>query len=334
MISKKLILWWLSIILLLPLINNTFGQEEEEEEEEVVTEKPMLKANQLSSDFNFDGLFSIIDWNAGTDSISDLITIDPVEGGEPEAPTVVKVFTGPNDIIVAVRCFDKFPNDITAFSKARDSELAEEDHIVIVFDTFLDGRSGYVFAVNPSGARTDGLVIEQGEDVNIDWDEIWEAKTSINSEGWYAEFRIPIKSISFGKGLNEWGFNVQRRVQRLQETSRWSGAKRDHEIYQTNQAGVLTDLPEFDHGVGLSVRPSLVGRAQTISPDATTTDLEPSLDITQRIGPNILSALSINTDFAETEVDVRQINLTRFPLFFPEQRTFFLHGLDIFEFGL
>jgi hypothetical protein len=203
-----------------------------------------------------------------------------------------------------------------------------------VFDTFLDGRSGYVFAVNPSGARTDGLVVEQGEDVNIDWDEIWEAKTSIDEDGWYAEFRIPIKSISFGKGLTEWGFNVQRRVQRLQETSRWSGAKRDHEIYQTSQAGVLTDLPEFDHGLGLSVRPSLVGRARTISPGETEYKLEPSLDLTQRIGPNILSALTINTDFAETEVDVRQINLTRFPLFFPEQRTFFLQGLDIFEFGL
>jgi hypothetical protein len=292
----------------------------------------MLKANELSEDFKFDGFFNSAEWNAGTDSIADLITIDPEEGGEPEAPTVVKIFTSPNDIIVAVRCYDLFPNDITTFSKARDSELAEEDHVVIVFDTFLDGR--YVFAVNPSGARTDGLVVEQGEDVNIDWDEIWEAKTSIDEDGWYAEFRIPIKSISFGKGLTEWGFNVQRRVQRLQETSRWSGAKRDHEIYQTSQAGVLTDLPEFDHGLGLSVRPSLVGRARTISPGETEYKLEPSLDLTQRIGPNILSALTINTDFAETEVDVRQINLTRFPLFFPEQRTFFLQGLDIFEFGL
>jgi hypothetical protein len=332
MISKKLILWGLSIILLFPLISNTFAQEEEEEE--VITEKPMLKANELSEDFRFDGRFNLAEWSAGTDSIADLITIDPEESGEPEAPTVVKIFTSPNDIIVAVRCFDLFPNDITTFSKARDSELAEEDHIVIVFDTFLDGRSGYVFAVNPSGARTDGLVVEQGEDVNIDWDEIWEAKTSINEDGWYAEFRIPIKSISFGKDLTEWGFNLQRRVQRLQETSRWAGAKRDYEIYQTSRAGLLTDLPEFDHGLGLSVRPSLVGRAKTISPDDTEYKLEPSLDITQRIGPNILSALTINTDFAETEVDVRQINLSRFPLFFPEQRTFFLQGLDIFEFGV
>ena len=138
---------------------------------------------------------------------------------------------------------------------------------MIVFDTFLDGRSGYVFAVNPSGARFDGLVIEQGEDVNSDWDEIWEAKTSIDNNGWYAEFRIPIKSLSFGKDLTEWGFNIQRRVQRLQETSRWSGAKRDHEIDQTSRAGLLTDLPTFDHGVGLSVRPSITVRDRTLSPD-------------------------------------------------------------------
>ena len=333
MISRKLIFWWLGIALFVLCANNIFAQEEEEEEE-VVSEKPVLKTNELSEDFIFDGMFSLEEWNAGEDSISDLTTIDPVEGGVPEAPTVVKIFTNADYILVAVRCYDLFPNEITTFSKARDSELAEEDHVLIVFDTFLDGRSGYVFAVNPSGARFDGLVIEQGEDVNSDWDEIWEAKTSIDSKGWYAEFRIPIKSLSYGQDLNEWGFNIQRRVQRLQETSRWAGAKRDHMIYQTNQAGILSDLPAFDHGVGLSIRPSLVGRASTYSPDDTEYKLEPSLDVTQRFGPNILSALTVNTDFAETEVDVRQINLSRFPLFFPEKRTFFLRGLDIFEFGL
>lgn len=334
MISMKLILWCLSIALFFPIVSNTFAQEEEEEEDFIMSEKPMLRTNVLSEDFIFDGRFSLEEWNAGTDSIDDLITIDPEEGGVPEAPTVVKIFANPNYVLVAVRCSDLFPNDIVTFSKARDSDLEEEDHVLIVFDTFLDGRSGYVFAVNPSGARFDGLVIEQGEDVNSDWDEIWEAKTSIDNYGWYAEFRIPIKSLSFGKNLTEWGFNVQRRVQRLQETSRWAGAKRDYEIYQTNRAGLLTDLPAFDHGVGLSVRPSIVGRATTLSPGETEYEVEPSLDITQRIGPNILSALTINTDFAETEVDVRQINLTRFPLFFPEKRTFFLRGLDIFEFGL
>jgi hypothetical protein len=259
---------------------------------------------------------------------------EPEEGGVPAGQTVIKVFADQVDIIVAVQCYDNDPSGIVSFSKGRDSDFEEEDHIVLIFDTFLDGRTGYVFAVNPAGARFDGLIIEAGEDVNSDWDEIWEAKTSQDGSGWYAEIRIPIKSLGYGKDLATWGFNVERRVQRLQETSRWSGASQDYEIAQPNVAGLLTELPEFDFGLGLSVRPSVVARAGKPEPGVSTeTDGQISLDATQRLGPNLLSALTVNTDFAETEVDVRQINLTRFPLFFPERRPFFLQGSDIFEFG-
>jgi hypothetical protein len=115
-----------------------------------------------------------------------------------------------------VSCRDAEPSGIVSFSKARDSDLDAEDHVVLVLDTFQDGRSGYVFAVNPSGARFDGLVIQQGEDVNSNWDAVWEAYTSRDDGGWSAEIRIPIRSISFEKGLTSWGLNVQRRVQRLQ----------------------------------------------------------------------------------------------------------------------
>ncbi len=309
------------------------GREEDEEPE--AGAKRALRVGALTAEFKFDGIVNGPVWWAASDSIADLVTIEPEEGGVPAGRTVVKVVADQNEIVVGARCFDNEPEGIVSFSKARDSELAEEDHLLIVFDTFLDGRSGYVFAVNPSGARFDGLVEKQGEDVNSDWDAIWEAKTSQDDSGWSAEIRIPIKSLGFQKDLSTWGFNVQRRVQRLQETSRWSGAKVDYEIFQTSRAGLLTDLPDFDFGAGLSIRPSLVGRAGKPASDAATDyDGDFSLDITQKLGPNLLSALTVNTDFAETEVDVRQINVTRFPLFFPEKRTFFLEGADIFEFGV
>jgi hypothetical protein len=125
---------------------------------------------------------------------------------------------------------------------------------------------------------------------------------------------------------------VQRRVQRLQETSRWSGANRDQEVYQTSHSGLLTDLPRFDLGWGLSIRPALVGDISKPEPDAErTTDGTPSLDVAKTLGPNVLASLTVNTDFAETESDARQTNLTRFDLFFPEKRTFFLQGADIFD---
>jgi len=285
------------------------------------------------SGFLLDGVLSEPVW-ATADSISSLVTIEPEEGGTPATRTVIKVLTSPSEIVIGVFCEDA-PGDIVAFSKERDSELEQEDHILFVFDTFLDGRSGYVFAVNPNGARFDGLVAEKGEEVNSDWDAIWEARTSRDDTGWYAEIRIPIQSIAFEKDLTTWGFNVQRRVQRLQETSRWSGASRDFEIFQTSRAGLLTDIGALDLGVGMSIRPSVIGTADHPEPDADVAfDGDIALDITQKLGPNMLAALTANTDFAETEVDVRQINLTRFPSFFPEKRTFFLEGADIFEFGL
>jgi hypothetical protein len=178
-------------------------------------------------------------------------------------------------------------------------------------------------------------VIAQGEEINSAWDAIWEAKTWRDGNGWSAEIRIPARSLSFHPELRSWGFNIQRRIQRLQETSRWSGASRDFEVMQTVQAGTLADLPAFHLGRGLSVRPALVARATRASKDVETDyDIEPSLDVSKTLGPNLGAALTINTDFAETEVDTRQINLTRFPVFFPEKRSFFLAGADIFEFGL
>jgi hypothetical protein len=303
-------------------------------QDEPAPDRPTLRAHPLTGVVRLDGILSEPDWE-GAESIEDLITIEPVEEGTPAGRTMVQVLVSPTHLIIGLACYDTNATGIVAYSVARDPELDEEDHVVLVFDTFQDGRSGYVFAINPLGARFDGLVIEQGEEVNSDWDAIWEAKTSRDEAGWYAEIRIPIQSLSFAKGLDAWGFNVQRRVQRLQETSRWSDPDIDLEVFQTSRAGLLTDLPAFNLGVGMSVRPALVGSAGRPDPETSTEfDGDVSLDVTQKIGPNVLGALTINTDFAETEVDVRQTNLTRFPLFFPEKRTFFLEGSDIFEFGL
>jgi hypothetical protein len=301
-------------------------------------ESPRLRAGTRAGGaglaVNLDGRLDEPAWRA-VDSIGNLVTIEPEEGGVPVGQTIVKVLASPSELIIGVLARDPDPSGIVSFSKARDADLESEDHILIVLDPFQDGRSGYVFAVNPSGARFDGLVIAQGEEVNSDWDAVWEAKTARDNQGWSAEIRIPIRSLSFKNSLSEWGFNVQRRVERLQETSRWSGASRDYEIYQTSRAGSLGNLPQFNFGLGLSVRPALVFSDSRPAPDESrdrTADL--SLDITQKLGSNLVASATVNTDFGESEVDARQTNLTRFDLFFPEKRTFFLEGADIFEFGV
>jgi len=268
------------------------------------------------------------------DSLVGLTETEPAQGAVPKGRTVVRVLVDARGLVIGIRCENPPGVPIVSFSKARDADLQREDHVRLVFDTFRDGRTGYVFAVNPAGSRYDALLSRQGEDEQSDWDGIWEAATSVTPTGWTVEIRIPIKTLSFRAGSTRWRFNIQRRTQANQETDRWAGPRRDWRIGQTDHAGELLGLPVFDLGRGVSIRPSLRTSAGLPSPQA---DLEGkidgSVDVTKRIGSDLLGAATVNTDFAETEVDARRINLTRFPLFFPEKRTFFLEGADLFDFG-
>ncbi|NNK76748.1 MAG: carbohydrate binding family 9 domain-containing protein [Maribacter sp.] len=295
--------------------------------------RPSLAAGKLIGDIKIDGLLDESAWQ-NAPILEDFRTTEPIEKGKPSSPTLVRVIANEKAVIIGIECKDPNPDAIVRFSKVRDADISSEDHIKVVLDPFLDGQSGFIFAVNAFAARYDALVSRRGESENEDWDAIWEARTSINTDGWTVEIRLPIQSISFKKGLTTWGFNVERRIQRNQETIRWANVQRDQWFIQTSRAGLLTDLPEFNYGLGLNVRPSLVSELKKNGAgEASNYIVEPSLDMSQRLSPNVLATVTVNTDFAETEVDTRRTNLTRFPLFFPEKRTFFLEGSDIFEFG-
>ncbi len=282
---------------------------------------------------SFDGIVNDTCW-MHADSISNLTMVEPNEGKTPEFPTVIRILANKKEVILGIICYDNDPKKITAFSKARDSELRGEDYIKFVFDTYLDGRTGYIFAINPNGARYDALSTRHGESEDENWDGIWQAKTHIGKNYWSAEIRIPVKNMTFKKKMHEWGFNIERRVQRLMETDRWTGAKRDYNVAQTSVAGLLEGLPSFSLGWGLQIKPATVFDVSKKAGEKSVFDWRNSLDITQRITPEITGQLTINTDFAETEVDTRRTNLTRFPLLFPEKRQFFQEGSDIYAFGL
>ncbi len=296
-------------------------------------ERPRATVAAAQEQVRIDGILDEPSWASAT-PLDALTMIEPVEGDVPSAATEVRVMADVHNLYVGIRALDDDPAGVVSYSKARDSQLRSEDHIKLILDPYLDGQSGYVFAINPGGARYDALVADQGTGENPSWDAVWEAATRLTREGWVAEIRIPVQSITFDRSLDAWGFNVERRVQRSLEVSRWASPRRDALIAQTSRAGLITDLPRFDQGVGLTVRPSLVGDVETVGPDGSSAaGVEPSLDVFQRIGSNATAVLTVNTDFAETEVDTRRTNLTRFPLFFPEKRTFFLDGVDIFDFG-
>ncbi|MDJ0765452.1 MAG: DUF5916 domain-containing protein [Myxococcota bacterium] len=293
-----------------------------------------LRAGALPDDFKLDGHLSETAWRR-VDAIDELTMVMPQEGDKPTGQTIVKVLSNRKYIAIGIDCMDPKPGGIVSYSVGRDADLGEEDHIKIVIDTFGDGRSGYVFAVNPSGARYDALVAHRGEGENKNWDGMWQAKTTRHEGGWSAEILIPVRILSFKKGLARWSFNLERRIQRLMETSRWATPRQDYRITQTGHAGAITHLPDFDLGFGLSTRPSLLVGYGSPSIEADGSfESDFSVDITQKLGPNVLASLTVNTDFAETEVDEFRTNLTRFPLFLPEKRSFFLEGSEIFDFGL
>ncbi len=289
-------------------------------------ERPRLRVSPLTQAIELDGRMREPVWATADSAL--LTEFEPELGTVPPERTVVKVLANADALVFGIRCDDPDPDRITSFSRARDADLSAEDHVRIVLDPFLNEQSGYVFAMNPDGARYDALITELAQRLggreNPNWDTIWEAAAARSPSGWSVEIRIPIKSLLYKPGLTEWGFNVQRRVQRKLETERWAFPGRNWRITQMSRAGRLVDLPDLRLDRGLSVRPALV----TVSSRATG-----SLDATQRIGSNTLAFLSIHTDFAETEVDQRRTNVSRFSLFFPEKRWFFLEGTDIFDFG-
>ncbi len=203
---------------------------------------PSVGVRTLAEDsIRLDGVLDEPAWLAA-DSIPNLVMIDPTEGATPTGRTAVRVLVTSRHLLLGVVAYDPDPASIVSFSKARDADIFREDYVLVVLDTFRDGRSGYVFGLNPSGARYDALIIDRGEGQRPTWDAVWEAATARGPWGWSLEIRIPISSIAFAKHLDSWGFNVQRRIQRLQETSRWSGLSRDYEITQTSRAG-FADRP-------------------------------------------------------------------------------------------
>src|SRR5215218_7995132 len=212
--------------------------------------RPAVRIREITGSVRVDGKLAEPAWGTA-DSIAGLTQVEPTEGGAPAARTIIRVLTTGDALVIGVRADDPEPSPIVSFARQRDAALDSEDHVKVVLDTYMDGRSGYVFTVNPNGARYDALVADQGEGENSNWDAVWEAATARTPTGWSAEIRIPIKSLLFARGLTAWGFNVQRRVQRLQETDRWASPERDYKITQTSRAGLLTDLPSFDLGLGL-----------------------------------------------------------------------------------
>lgn len=272
-----------------------------------------------------DGVLSEPAW-ARAAAIGPLLQSDPKEGAPPSEETEVRVLFDADNLYFGITCRDRTVSAIVSTQLARDADLEVDDHVIVVIDPFLDHRNGFFFMVNPAGARADGQISNNSEHLSFDWDGIWDARTRLTEEGWVAEIVIPLKTLRFKPGQAVWGLNVERQIKRLQERDRWASPRRDIWIGNLAAAGELTGLTRLQQGRGLDIRPFVSGGEENGGGR-----FKAGLDVFKSLTPSLTASLTLNTDFAETEVDARQINLTRFELFLPEKRTFFLEGAGVYD---
>ena len=279
-----------------------------------------------------DGVLDDVCWQ-NAPVISDFTQVDPVQGAAPTERTEVRVLYDQDHIYFAVRCYDREPHRIVATKMQHDTDLESDDTIALTFDTFGRKRSGYFFRMNAANARQEALVGAGGE-LKIEWDTIWYGRSGRDDQGWTAEISIPFKSISFDPKQTVWGFNVERQIRRKQEIDRWSSPFRNKSVSSLADFGQLQNLSGIRQGFGLEVKPFLAGRYRDQRDGGDRGfDFKPGVNAFYSITPSMTAALTVNTDFAEAEVDARQVNLTRFPLFFPEKRDFFLQDANLFGFN-
>ena len=286
----------------------------------------------INSPIAIDGSLSETAWSSAS-TIGELVQRQPDTGSAPSERTEIKLLRDDDNLYVGVYAYDAEPDRIVGTQMVRDASLNADDRIEIVLDTFRDQRSAFYFATNPAGALVDGLAFANGQ-LNTDWDAIWHVRTARTSNGWTAEFAIPFKSLSFPAGENVWGFNIARTISRKLEDGRWAGARLDTQFLQVSEAGEISNLAGLTQGIGLDLRPFLAGRWLNLSgPNNDDFSGKPGLDVFYSITPSLRLTATFNTDFGETEVDARQINLSRFSLLFPEKRAFFLEGAGVFSFA-
>ena len=296
-----------------------------------------------------DGVLSEAFWSLAP-LISDFRQQEPLEGAPATEATEVRVVIGETMLYVGIIARDSDPERIVGRILQRDRvmendhdglQFAGDDAIAILFDPFHDSKNAFVFATNANGAEFEALITDEGAEVNVDWRAIWEVASARGPDGWSAEFAIPLRTLRYPEGGQDlpWGFNVYRTIRRKNEMVLWQSWSRDNEGFQrVSRAGHLTGLGNLPSpGTNIEGKPFILGGTRQELTDDGRTPVERQgeigLDLKSEIRPGLVLDLTLNTDFAQVEVDDEQVNLTRFSLFYPEKRDFFLENSGVFDMG-
>ncbi len=275
-------------------------------------------------------------------AVGDFIQQEPREGEPATEKTEAWVLFDDENIYVSARCWDSQPEKMVINEMRRDNfNIFQNENVTLVFDTFYDQRNGFFFQTNPLGALRDQAVGDEGQTNNQDWNTVWEVKASIFDQGWMVEIAIPFKSLRYREGRDQiWGFNLRRSIRWKNEEAYLSPVAASHRfrgIYKFSEAATLVGLEAPVSTRNLELKPygiTSVVTNQTLDPPVTNDfDGDAGLDVKYGLTSGLITDFTYNTDFAQVEEDQQQVNLTRFSLFFPEKRDFFLEGQSIFAFG-
>lgn len=310
---------------------------------------PVARALPVESAPIIDGRPDEPEWQAAT-ALAGFVQREPVEGRPVTERTEVRILSDDDALYIGAWLHDRRPDAITVGQTLRDASLNDADAFIVVLDTYLDGQNGFVFATTPAGIEYDGQVTGEGRaggpgsgrqqagsgaGFNLNWDGSWEVATSRDSAGWYAEMRVPFSTLRYGgAGQQTWGLNFERRIRRNSEEAVWSPVPRQFNVYRLSLAGTLE--VEARGRRRTTISPYALAEVFTdyaAAADETTFDPRVGGDAKIGIGQSLTLDLTVNTDFAQAEVDDQQVNLTRFSLFFPEKRAFFLENAGLFSFG-
>ena len=316
------------------------------------TERPVTIAQRIAEGPVLDG--DVLDdpiWQP-VSSTGDFWQTTPDDGVPASERTDVRIAYTDTMLYVGVVLHDSSPSTIVAADSRRDSSMNDTDSFQIILDTFRDGQSGFVFGTNPAGVEYDGQVAAAGQGggggggggvgfqqggagggFNLNWDASWEVRTQVGDYGWSAEFAIPFRTIRYRAGEDTWSVNFQRNINRRNERAYWAQLDRQYNLFRLIDAGSLAGIGGVPSQRNLKISPYALGATIDFSDQPRNDDYDFGADVKWSINPSLTVDLTVNTDFAQVEVDQQQINLDRFNLFFPEKRPFFLENAGLFQVG-
>lgn len=323
-------------------------------------ERPTVQAFRLAAPPELDGLVDDEIWQE-LEPATGFVQQNPDEGAPSTERTEVRIGFDDAHLYFGIVCFDREPENIVVTQNRRDGNLDDTDSIQLLIDAYHDGQNAFVFGTSPTGIEFDAQVTKAGQTrgggggparaggaggggaqragaaaFNLNWDAVWKVRSQVTARGWESEIAIPFRTLRYRPGEDQtWGLNISRNIRRRNELSFWSPVSRAFRFSQIELAGALTGLETKRHR-NLKLLPYVIGgvsRDLRLATERSDRELDGGLDLKYSLTPGLTLDGTVNTDFAQVEVDDVQINLTRFDLFFPEKRPFFLENSGFFEFG-